>query len=121
MELLKTEDLGISFGGLQAVQDVNFTVNDNEIVGLIGPNGAGKTTVFNLLTGVYTPTSGTIMFEGKSLLRKKTYKINRMGIARTFQNIRLFKDLSVEDNVKVSMNSNMKYSFISGMLRLPKY
>ena len=93
MPLLETKDLGIAFGGLQALDDVYITVDEKEIVGLIGPNGAGKTTVFNLLTGVYTPTKGAIRFEGKSILGRKPYQINRLGIARTFQNIRLFKNL----------------------------
>ena len=95
MPLLETKDLGIAFGGLQALDDVYITVDEKEIVGLIGPNGAGKTTVFNLLTGVYTPTKGAIRFEGKSILGRKPYQINRLGIARTFQNIRLFGDLTV--------------------------
>lgn len=90
-------------------------------MGLIGPNGAGKTTVFNLLTGVYTPTTGQIMLEGESLLGKKTYQITKLGIARTFQNIRLFKDMSVLDNVRVAMNQKMKYSALAGILGLPSY
>lgn len=103
MPLLQTKGLGIRFGGLQALQDVNLTVNKGEIVGLIGPNGAGKTTVFNLLTEVYVPTEGTIELEGESLVGKKTYQVTQNGIARTFQNIRLFKDVSVLDNVKIAM------------------
>lgn len=121
MPLLETKDLGIMFGGLQALDDVYLTVDDKEIVGLIGPNGAGKTTVFNLLTGVYQPTKGAIRFEGKSLLGKKPYQINRLGIARTFQNIRLFKNMTVVDNIKVSMNQNMKYTVAEGIFRLPRY
>ncbi|MFQ7282284.1 MAG: ATP-binding cassette domain-containing protein, partial [Christensenellales bacterium] len=108
MPLLQTKGLGIRFGGLQALQDVNLTVNKGEIVGLIGPNGAGKTTVFNLLTEVYVPTEGTIELEGESLVGKKTYQVTQNGIARTFQNIRLFKDVSVLDNVKIAMTPQGK-------------
>lgn len=121
MPLLQTKGLGIRFGGLQALQDVNLTVNKGEIVGLIGPNGAGKTTVFNLLTEVYTPTEGTIELEGESLVGKKTYQITQNGIARTFQNIRLFKDVSVLDNVKIAMTPQEKYSMAAGIFRLPSY
>jgi len=121
MDLLKIENLGIAFGGLQALQDVQFILHKGEIIGLIGPNGAGKTTVFNLLTDVYVPSEGTIELEGNSIIGKKTYQITQNGIARTFQNIRLFKDISVLDNVKIAMNSQMKYSILSGMLRLPVY
>lgn len=121
MPLLETKDLGIAFGGLQALDDVYITVDEKEIVGLIGPNGAGKTTVFNLLTGVYTPTKGAIRFEGKSILGRKPYQINRLGIARTFQNIRLFKNMTVMDNIKVAMNQNMRYTVAEGIFRLPRY
>ncbi|CAB1253931.1 leucine/isoleucine/valine transporter subunit; ATP-binding component of ABC superfamily [Ruminococcaceae bacterium BL-6] len=121
MPLLEAKHLGIAFGGLRALEDVNFKLEENQIMGLIGPNGAGKTTVFNLLTGVYTPTEGTVELEGKSIVGRKTYDITRNGIARTFQNIRLFKDISVLDNVRIAMNSGMKYSLISGLLRLPSY
>ena len=121
MPLLETKDLGISFGGLQAVDNVYLTIEEKEIVGLIGPNGAGKTTVFNLLTGVYTPTKGAIRFEGSSIIGKKPYQINRLGIARTFQNIRLFKNMTALDNIKVAMSQNMKYSTLSAILRLPSY
>ena len=121
MPLLETKDLGIAFGGLQALDDVYITVDEKEIVGLIGPNGAGKTTVFNLLTGVYTPTKGAIRFEGKSILGRKPYQINRLGIARTFQNIRLFKNMTVMDNIKVAMNQNMRYTVAGGIFRLPRY
>ena len=121
MPLLQTKGLGIRFGGLQALQDVNLTVNKGEIVGLIGPNGAGKTTVFNLLTEVYVPTEGTIELEGESLVGKKTYQVTQNGIARTFQNIRLFKDVSVLDNVKIAMTPQGKYSMVAGMFRLPSY
>ena len=121
MPLLETKDLGIAFGGLQALDDVYITVDEKEIVGLIGPNGAGKTTVFNLLTGVYTPTKGAIRFEGKSILGRKPYQINRLGIARTCQNIRLFKNMTVMDNIKVAMNQNMRYTVAEGIFRLPRY
>ena len=121
MPLLETKDLGIQFGGLRALDDVYLTVDEREIIGLIGPNGAGKTTVFNLLTGVYAPTKGAIRFCGKSIIGKKPYQINRLGIARTFQNIRLFKHMSVLDNIKVAMNQNMHYPVIESMFRLPRY
>jgi len=121
MTLLEIKNLGIAFGGLKALQDVQFILHKGEIIGLIGPNGAGKTTVFNLLTDVYVPSEGTIELEGNSIVGKKTYQITQNGIARTFQNIRLFKDISVIDNVKIAMNSQMKYSILSGILRLPAY
>lgn len=119
--LLETKNLGITFGGLKALQGLNLTVDMGEIVGFIGPNGAGKTTVFNLLTAVYEPTDGEIFLDGKSTAKKKTYQLNRMGIARTFQNIRLFKDMSVMDNVKVAFSNETKYSAISGIMRLPSF
>ncbi len=106
MSLLEAKNLGITFGGLKAVSGVDFDIKPGELVGLIGPNGAGKTTFFNLLTGVYKPTEGDIIFDGKSILGNKPYQINNLGIARTFQNIRLFRDLSVLDNVKIAYNSN---------------
>lgn len=121
MALLEVKNLGIAFGGLRALKDVQITIDSGEIVGLIGPNGAGKTTVFNLLTDVYLPTEGTIELEGNSIVGKKTYEITQHGIARTFQNIRLFKYLSVIDNVKIAMNSQMKYSGLAAILRLPSY
>ena len=121
MALLETKDLGIVFGGLKALDDVYLKVDEREIIGLIGPNGAGKTTVFNLLTGVYAPTKGAIRFCGKSIIGKKPYQINRLGIARTFQNIRLFKHLSVLDNIKVAMNQHMKYTVAEAVFRLPRY
>ncbi|MDF2632229.1 MAG: amino acid/amide transporter ATP-binding protein 1, family [Caproiciproducens sp.] len=121
MSVLETKNLGINFGGLQALEDVHFSINEGEIIGLIGPNGAGKTTVFNLLTDVYMPTQGVIELDGVSIVGKKTYQITQNGIARTFQNIRLFKDVSVIDNVKIAMNSEMKYSVLSGIFRLPSY
>lgn len=121
MALLETKKLGIAFGGLRALEDVCFALEPSEIMGLIGPNGAGKTTVFNLLTGVYLPTEGTVELEGKSIVGKKTAQITQSGIARTFQNIRLFKDASVIDNVKTAMNYQMSYPVISGILHLPSY
>ena len=121
MALLEVKNLGISFGGLRAVDGFNITIEKGQLYGLIGPNGAGKTTCFNMLTGVYTPTDGTITLDGKDITGKKTVEINKEGIARTFQNIRLFKDLSVIDNVKVGLHNHMGYSTITGILRLPKY
>ena len=119
--ILECSHLGIDFGGLRAVDDFNLTIGRTEIAGLIGPNGAGKTTVFNLLTKVYQPTRGTILLDGIDTAGKTTTQINRMGIARTFQNIRLFSDLSVEDNVKVGLHNQERYSALTGVLRLPKY
>ena len=119
--VLECSHLGIDFGGLRAVDDFNFTVGKTEIAGLIGPNGAGKTTVFNLLTKVYTPTRGIIMLNGMDTSGKTTVQINKMGIARTFQNIRLFSNLTVEDNVKIGLHNSEKYSTIEGILRLPSY
>lgn len=121
MPLLEAKNLGITFGGLKAVSGVDFDIKLGELVGLIGPNGAGKTTFFNLLTGVYKPTEGDITFDGKSIAGNSPYQINNLGIARTFQNIRLFKDLSVLDNVKIAYNSNMKYNAFEGIFRLPRY
>lgn len=119
--VLETTGLGIRFGGLQAAENVNLTLKDNEIVGLIGPNGAGKTTVFNMLTGVYLPTDGDIKLMGRSIKGRKTYEIVTAGIARTFQNIRLFKSMTVLENIKVAFHSRMHYSAASGIFRLPKY
>lgn len=119
--VLECSHLGIDFGGLRAVDDFNFTIGKTEIAGLIGPNGAGKTTVFNLLTKVYAPTRGIIMLNGMDTSGKTTVQINKMGIARTFQNIRLFSNLTVEDNVKIGLHNSMKYSSIEGILRLPSY
>lgn len=119
--LLSISGLGINFGGLKALENVSLTVGSSEIVGLIGPNGAGKTTVFNLLTGVYTPTDGAVTLDGVSLIGKKTYQITREGVARTFQNIRLFKGDTVIENVKTAFQCRMKYSILSGVLRLPAY
>ena len=113
--------LGIEFGGLKAVDDFSLTIGKTEIAGLIGPNGAGKTTVFNLLTKVYQPTHGTILLDGEDTSGKSVYQVNRMGIARTFQNIRLFSNLSVEDNVKLGLHNHINYNMWSGILRLPRY
>ena len=119
--VLKCEHLGITFGGLKAVEDFNLTIGRAEIAGLIGPNGAGKTTIFNLLTKVYQPSSGTILLGGRDTRGMTTIQANRAGIARTFQNIRLFDNLSVEDNVKAGMNNEMHYGLWSGIFRLPGY
>lgn len=121
MAMLEVKNLGISFGGLRAVDNLNMTIEKGELYGLIGPNGAGKTTAFNMLTGVYKPTDGQIILDGKDITGKKTIDINKMGIARTFQNIRLFKQLSVLDNVKVGLHNEYKYSTVSAILRLPSY
>ena len=110
--LLDVKDLSISFGGLHAVDDFNISIKKRQLYGLIGPNGAGKTTVFNLLTGVYRPDEGKILLDGVDITGKNTIEINKEGIARTFQNIRLFKDLSVLDNVKVGLHNHYKYSTI---------
>ena len=121
MALLEVKNLGISFGGLRAVDGFSVSIEQGQLYGLIGPNGAGKTTVFNLLTGVYKPDSGSIVLDGVDITGKKTIDINKDGIARTFQNIRLFKDLSVLDNVKVGLHNGHPYSTLEGILRLPKY
>ncbi|MBQ9393549.1 MAG: ABC transporter ATP-binding protein [Oscillospiraceae bacterium] len=119
--VLECVHLGIEFGGLKAVDDFNFTIGKTEIAGLIGPNGAGKTTVFNLLTKVYSPTHGTIMLNGDDITTKNTVQVSKLGVARTFQNIRLFSDLSVEDNVRVGLHNQVKYSSFAGVLRLPPF
>ena len=119
--ILECRHLGINFGGLRAVDDFNLVISRTEIAGLIGPNGAGKTTVFNLLTKVYQPTRGTILLDGMDTSGKTTEQINRMGIARTFQNIRLFSNLSVEDNVKIGLHNQEAYSTAAAILRLPNY
>ena len=119
--VLDVQELGIDFGGLTAVNDLNLQVYEGEIAGLIGPNGAGKTTVFNLLTKVYKPTRGKIYFDGKDTAGKNVVSINKAGIARTFQNIRLFGALTVLDNVKTGFHNVIPYSPITAMLRLPKY
>ena len=121
MSLLEVRNLTISFGGLRAVDDFNIEIKKGQLYGLIGPNGAGKTTVFNLLTGVYKPTSGNFFLDGEKLTGHNTIEINKKGIARTFQNIRLFKQLSVLDNVKVGLHNDYKYSTAEGVLRLPGF
>lgn len=121
MALLKAEGLGIQFGGLKAVDEFNFEIEKNQLYGLIGPNGAGKTTIFNLLTGVYKPTSGQITFDGKTIIKMKPNQITELGIARTFQNIRLFKNMSVIDNVKVGLHHSQNYSLFSTILNTPGY
>ena len=121
MAMLEVKNLGISFGGLKAVDDFSVAIEKGQLYGLIGPNGAGKTTIFNLLTGVYRPDTGTILLNGQNITGKKTIEINQCGIARTFQNIRLFKDLSVLDNVKAGLHNHYRYSTVEGILRLPRY
>ena len=119
--VLKAQHLGIQFGGLKAVDDFNMEIGESELVGLIGPNGAGKTTVFNMLTGVYKPTEGNIVLDGKDITGQNPELISKSGIARTFQNIRLFKELSVIDNIKVGLHESMKYNLASSLLRMPNY
>lgn len=119
--VLRASHLGIQFGGLKAVDDFNMEIGESELVGLIGPNGAGKTTVFNLLTGVYQPTEGAFYLCGDKMNGKKTHQVVEAGIARTFQNIRLFKKMSVLENVKVAMNKDMKYSMLSALARSAKF
>lgn len=119
--MLEVKNLGISFGGLRAVNAVDITIKKGVLYGLIGPNGAGKTTFFNLLTGVYKPNEGRVMLDGKDITGKATIEINKEGIARTFQNIRLFKDMTVLDNVKVGLHNHHKYSALDGIFRTPAY
>ena len=119
--VLEAKHLGIDFGGLTAVDDFNLTIGRTEIAGLIGPNGAGKTTVFNLLTKVYQPTRGTILLNGRETANMNTVQVNKAGIARTFQNIRLFSALTVEDNVKIGLHNQMKCGMFSGIFRLPRH
>ena len=121
MSMLEVKNLTISFGGLKAVNNFSVSIEKGQLYGLIGPNGAGKTTIFNLLTGVYKPDSGSVELDGHNITGKGTIEINKAGIARTFQNIRLFKALSVLDNVKVGLHNDYKYSTISGIFRLPSY
>lgn len=121
MALLEVKNLGISFGGLRAVDEFNVSIEKGELYGLIGPNGAGKTTVFNMLTGVYKPSKGIITLDGQNITGKSTRDINRAGIARTFQNIRLFKEMSVLDNVKVGLHNHYRYSTAEGVFRLPRF
>ena len=117
--ILEVDELGINFGGLRAVNDFSMKIEEGQLYGLIGPNGAGKTTVFNMLTGVYTPTDGTVKLEGKKINGMKPYAITRLGIARTFQNIRLFKDMTVKENVLVALDTQANYGLFSGMFKLP--
>ena len=121
MAMLEVNHLAIQFGGLRAVDGFNVSIEKGQLYGLIGPNGAGKTTIFNLLTGVYKPTEGIIRLDGQDITGKSTIEINKAGIARTFQNIRLFKDMPVLDNVKVGLHNQHSYSTLTGILRLPKY
>jgi branched-chain amino acid transport system ATP-binding protein len=121
MAMLSVNNLGISFGGLRAVDSFTISIEPGELYGLIGPNGAGKTTVFNLLTGVYKPDTGRIVLDGVDITGRSTIEINKAGIARTFQNIRLFRNMTVLDNVKVGLHNAYKYSTASGILRLPSY
>lgn len=121
MALLEVKNLSISFGGLKAVDQFHISIEKGQLYGLIGPNGAGKTTIFNLLTGVYKPDAGSIELAGTNITGKKATEINQAGIARTFQNIRLFKDMSVLDNVKAGLHNHYRYSTLAGVLRLPGY
>ena len=121
MALLEVKNLSISFGGLKAVDNFHIEIEKGQLYGLIGPNGAGKTTIFNLLTGVYKPNAGSIVLDGVNITGKSTIEINQDGIARTFQNIRLFKDMSVLDNVKAGLHNHHKYSTVEGIFRLPRY
>lgn len=121
MALLEVSNLGIAFGGLQAVAQLDLSIEKGHLYGLIGPNGAGKTTVFNMLTGVYKPTEGNIILDGKDITGKNPELISKAGVARTFQNIRLFNKMSVEDNVKIGLHNRMRYGMGTGILRLPNY
>ena len=119
--VLETRHLGIEFGGLKAVDDFNLTIGKTEIAGLIGPNGAGKTTVFNLLTKVYEPTTGAVLINGQDLHGMSIVQASRLGIARTFQNIRLFDKMTVEENVRIGLHNQIRYDMVTGILRLPRY
>jgi branched-chain amino acid transport system ATP-binding protein len=121
LPILETRHLGIDFGGLNAVDDFTIAVGRTEICGLIGPNGAGKTTIFNLLTNVYKPTRGSVLVDGYDTLNMSTCQVNKLGVARTFQNIRLFREMTVEENVLVGLHNSMKYTLADSMLRLPGY
>lgn len=121
MAMLEVKNLGISFGGLRAVNGFDISIEKGQLYGLIGPNGAGKTTIFNLLTGVYQPDTGRIVLDGRNLTGKKTIEISKAGIARTFQNIRLFSGMTVLDNVKVGLHNHHVYSALAGILHLPSY
>lgn len=119
--MLKVDNLSIQFGGLKAVSDFDLNIGEKQVVGLIGPNGAGKTTVFNMLTGVYSPTEGSISYFGEEIQGSKPYNITKKKIARTFQNIRLFSNLTVLDNIKISFNYRVKYSIFDAMIRTPRF
>ena len=121
LPVLETKKLGITFGGLKAVQDFNIQIYQGELVGLIGPNGAGKTTVFNMLTGVYVPTEGTVLLNGVPLNGKKTHQFVAAGVARTFQNIRLFKQITVIENVKTAFTKDIRYNMLDATFRTPKF
>lgn len=121
MSLLKTDNITMQFGGLTAVKDLNLELNKGEIIALIGPNGAGKTTAFNMITGVYKPTSGKILYNGTEITGSRPDQITKLGIARTFQNIRLFKDLSVLDNVLIANHLHLKSTFLEAVFKLPRY
>jgi len=121
MSLLKTEHIGMTFGGLKAVSEFNIEIGQGELVGLIGPNGAGKTTIFNMLTGIYEPTDGTIYLDGQIINKKKPFQIVKMGLGRTFQNIRLFKELTVIDNIKIAFHKNMSYTTLDAVFRTNKF
>ncbi len=121
MSLLQTKNIGITFGGLRAVDNFELTIETGELVGLIGPNGAGKTTIFNMLTGVYSPTEGEILIDGKVVNGKKPYQIVNLGLGRTFQNIRLFSELTVIENIKIAFHKDMTYKTFTGVFRLPKF
>ena len=119
--LLDLVNVTMKFGGLTAVRDVSFTVNKNDLIAIIGPNGAGKTTLFNMITGIYTPSEGTISLDGEALNKKNASEITMLGIARTFQNIRLFNNLSVLDNIKIARHTRIQYSFFDGIFKTKKY
>ena len=119
--VLEAENLSIQFGGLKALQELSFSIPEKTVFSIIGPNGAGKTTVFNMLTGVYQPTSGNISFEGRSIVGLKPYQVTQRGIARTFQNIRLFSELTVLENVKIAFHYHVKYGLIESVLRIGRY
>lgn len=120
-ELLKVDNVSMIFGGLRAVSNLSLHIDEGELIGLIGPNGAGKTTAFNMITGVYTPSEGSIYFNGKKSSGKKSYQVTQMGMARTFQNIRLFSELSVIDNVKIAYNMHVTYNLMDAIVRDSKY
>ncbi len=119
--ILELKNITKEFGGIKAISDTSFSVKKNQIFGLIGPNGAGKTTMFNIITGNYTPTHGEVFLDGKNITKMKNYKIVREGIARTFQNIRLFSSMSVLDNLLIGMDHVIKYTYFESILRLPRY